>query len=72
MANDDIEIAKMFAYGLMNCFRAQYMLDMSKNTPGCVVDPPYNATMCGFNNSPNCVPLDGCGNEMSLLLQFSN
>ncbi|KAH9101797.1 hypothetical protein AeMF1_021502 [Aphanomyces euteiches] len=31
-------------------------------------DRPYNASMCGFNNSYGCIPLDGCGN--SLILPF--
>ncbi|CAK4097447.1 unnamed protein product [Aphanomyces euteiches] len=31
-------------------------------------DRPFNASMCGFNNSYGCIPLDGCGN--SLILPF--
>lgn len=37
------------------------MYDLSQNKAGCVVDPPYNASYCGFNDSPNCIPLNGCG-----------
>ena len=39
----------------------QLMYDISKNTPGCVYDPPYNSAYCGFNDAPGCVPLNGCG-----------
>ncbi|KAF0724290.1 hypothetical protein Ae201684P_003319 [Aphanomyces euteiches] len=31
-------------------------------------DRPFNASMCGYNNSYGCIPLDGCGN--SLILPF--
>jgi len=37
------------------------MYDITKNTENCVVNPPYNASYCGFNDSPGCLPLNGCG-----------
>ena len=37
------------------------MYDVSEQLPGCVVDPPYNAAYCGFNDAPGCIPLNGCG-----------
>ena len=37
------------------------MYDASEQLPGCVVDPPYNASYCGFNDAPGCIPLNGCG-----------
>jgi len=39
-----------------------FMHDVSLQTPGCVVDPDYDATMCGFNEKHGCIPLNGCGN----------
>ena len=39
----------------------QLMYDISKKTPGCVHDPKYDSAYCGFNDSPNCLPLNGCG-----------
>jgi len=44
-----------------------FMMDASSKTPGCVASPPYNPSMCGFSNSPSCVPLNGCG-QQSLIL----
>ncbi|KAE9001800.1 Sodium channel protein type 5 subunit alpha [Phytophthora rubi] len=41
------------------------MHDLASNTPGCIDDPPYNATMCGFNNFDGCQPLNGCGNPIA-------
>jgi hypothetical protein len=37
------------------------MYDVSFKSEGCVADPSYNANMCGFNNFPGCIPLNGCG-----------
>ena len=37
------------------------MYDASAQLPGCVVDPPYNPSYCGFNDIPGCLPLNGCG-----------
>ena len=39
----------------------QFVVDLTKNTPDCVNDPPYNASYCGFNDQPGCIPLNGCG-----------
>ncbi|GMF38757.1 unnamed protein product [Phytophthora fragariaefolia] len=41
------------------------MHDLASNTPGCVEDPPYDATMCGFNNYNGCRKLNGCGNPIA-------
>ena len=30
------------------------------SVPGCVVDPPYNASYCGFSDHNGCIPLNGC------------
>ncbi|KAK1934630.1 Sodium channel protein 1 brain [Phytophthora citrophthora] len=43
------------------------MHDYASSPDGCVEDPPYDPTMCGFNNSDNCVPLNGCGNPIAYL-----
>ena len=37
------------------------MYDAAAKQSGCVVDPPYNASYCGFNDAPGCIPLNGCG-----------
>eukprot|EP00644_Phytophthora_capsici_P015516 jgi/Phyca11/127505/e_gw1.70.128.1 len=41
------------------------MHDYASSPDGCVEDPPYDPTMCGFNNSDSCVPLNGCGNPIA-------
>lgn len=38
------------------------MHSIAAQTPGCVDDPPYNASMCGFNDFEGCIPINGCGN----------
>ncbi|KAL4176852.1 hypothetical protein KRP22_001792 [Phytophthora ramorum] len=43
------------------------MHDFAGTTQGCVDDPPYDPTMCGFNNSDDCIPLNGCGNPIAYL-----
>ncbi|KAE9315095.1 hypothetical protein PR003_g19081 [Phytophthora rubi] len=43
------------------------MHDFAASPEGCVDDPPYDPTMCGFNNSATCVPLNGCGNPIAYL-----
>lgn len=59
-----------FGIAMLTLFRfltgeawGQYMYDASANQPGCVSDPPYNPSYCGFNNFPGCIPLNGCGNN---------
>ena len=39
----------------------QFVVDLSQNSPGCVANPSYNASYCGFNDQPGCIPLNGCG-----------
>nr|CCA18882.1 similar to sodium channel putative [Albugo laibachii Nc14] len=43
------------------------MHDYASKTPGCVSDPPFNASMCGFHNFDGCIPLNGCGNPMAYI-----
>ncbi|KAF0685333.1 Aste57867_22753 [Aphanomyces stellatus] len=38
--------------------------------PTCV-DRPFNASMCGFNNSEGCVPLDGCGSWLIVPFMYT-
>ena len=38
------------------------MHDVSHDSEGCVDDPQYDPKYCGFNDSPGCIPLKGCGN----------
>ena len=38
-----------------------FMYDASAHLPGCVWDPPYNTSYCGFSDHPGCIPLNGCG-----------
>ena len=38
-----------------------FMHDGARNNPGCVVDPVYNSSFCGFNDQIGCIPLNGCG-----------
>lgn len=40
---------------------SQFMYDLSREQPGCVSDPPYDETMCGFNDFYGCIPMNGCG-----------
>lgn len=37
------------------------MHDLAASADGCVDDPPFDPTMCGFTDSADCVPLNGCG-----------
>lgn len=39
------------------------MYDYAHKAPGCVIDPPYDPNMCGFNDFPGCTPLNGCGSD---------
>ncbi|RLN96091.1 hypothetical protein BBJ28_00027013 [Nothophytophthora sp. Chile5] len=41
------------------------MHDLASSAAGCVDDPPYDPTMCGFNDFDGCTPLNGCGNPVS-------
>ncbi|TMW68721.1 hypothetical protein Poli38472_006189 [Pythium oligandrum] len=41
------------------------------STEDCVEDPTYDPTMCGFNNSPNCVALNGCGSPVAFIYLYS-
>jgi voltage-dependent calcium channel L type alpha-1D len=43
------------------------MHDFVASPEGCVDDPEYDPTMCGFNNSADCIPLNGCGNPVAYL-----
>ncbi|KAE8884912.1 hypothetical protein PF003_g31106 [Phytophthora fragariae] len=43
------------------------MYDLASSTSGCVSDPPYDPDMCGFNNSEDCKPLNGCGNPVAYI-----
>jgi len=40
-----------------------FMYDMSISQPGCVEVPDYDPNMCGFNDKPGCIPMNGCGNR---------
>ena len=40
-----------------------FMYDMSMRQPGCVDVPEYDPNMCGFNDKPGCIPMNGCGNR---------
>ncbi|EGZ10886.1 hypothetical protein PHYSODRAFT_337660 [Phytophthora sojae] len=41
------------------------MYDLASSTLRCVSDPQYDPGMCGFNNSEDCTPLNGCGNPVA-------
>ncbi|KAJ0412146.1 hypothetical protein ATCC90586_005759 [Pythium insidiosum] len=41
------------------------MHDFASNVTDCVDDPDYNASMCGFNDFEDCIPLNGCGTSLS-------
>lgn len=43
------------------------MHDYATKTPGCVSDPSFNASMCGFHNFDGCIPLNGCGNPIAYI-----
>lgn len=38
-----------------------FMHDMTIPMDGCVAVPEYDDQMCGFNDEPGCIPLNGCG-----------
>jgi len=40
-----------------------FMYDTSEKLPGCIPDPPYDKDVCGFNDGPGCLPLNGCGDQ---------
>ena len=40
-----------------------FMHDGARKMPGCVVDPEYNSSYCGFNDQVGCIPLNGCGSD---------
>jgi len=44
-----------------------FMMDAASTTPGCVDNPSYNPNMCGFSDRPDCVPLNGCGQQSIIL-----
>jgi hypothetical protein len=50
-----------------------YMFDVYEQLDNCVSDPPYDDTMCGFNDDVGCTPLDGCGSVVifPFLLSFT-
>ncbi|GLE00221.1 hypothetical protein PINS_up008948 [Pythium insidiosum] len=41
------------------------MHDYASNVDGCVDDPDYNASMCGFNDFEGCIALNGCGSNLA-------
>ena len=40
-----------------------FMYDMSMRQPGCVDVPEYDPNMCGFNDKPGCIPINGCSED---------
>ncbi|GMF14725.1 unnamed protein product [Phytophthora lilii] len=40
------------------------MHDFASSPEGCVDDPLYDPKMCGFSDSDDCTPLNGCGNPV--------
>ncbi|CAM9381269.1 unnamed protein product [Choristocarpus tenellus] len=40
-----------------------FMYDMAADRENCDSDPDYDSSMCGFNDRPGCIPLNGCGNS---------
>ena len=38
-----------------------FMYDAAMQQSGCSADPEYDPKMCGFDDHPGCVPLNGCG-----------
>jgi len=49
------------------------MYDTTTKAPGCVSNPPYNVSFCGFKDSHTCIPINGCGTALgySYFLFFS-
>ena len=50
---------------------SQFMYDLSRVQPGCVPNPTFNTTMCGFNDSYGCIPINGCGDASVFPFFFS-
>jgi hypothetical protein len=50
---------------VMRCSTGEFwngiMYDTVKQRDGCVSNPPYNSSYCGFNNEHGCIPINGCG-----------
>ena len=42
------------------------MHDLAQKPAGCDPDPEYDPDMCGFSDHNGCVPLNGCGTELSI------
>jgi hypothetical protein len=42
-----------------------YMYDLAFNPVNCVADPSYDPSVCGFNSSFTCQPINGCGDRSS-------
>ena len=45
--------------------------NMNPATNPTCVDRSFNASMCGFNDVPGCVPLDGCGSFLIVPYMYS-
>ena len=41
-----------------------FMFDVFHNGQSCVPDPQYDPDMCGFEDKPDCIPLNGCGSVL--------
>ncbi|GMF34116.1 unnamed protein product [Phytophthora fragariaefolia] len=47
------------------------MHDLAALGAGCVEDPGYDNSMCGFRNFNGCIPLNGCGSSIAYIFFFS-
>ena len=39
----------------------QFMHDAAHHKTGCIVNPNYDPSYCGYSDHPGCIPLNGCG-----------
>ena len=46
------------------------MYDIARDKDGCVANPAFDATMCGFGDELGCTPLNGCGGGWVTYLYF--
>lgn len=40
-------------------------------TTNCANDPAFDPQKCGFNNTANCIPINGCGTPLAFVYYIS-
>jgi Ca2+-binding EF-hand superfamily protein len=47
----------------------ELMYQLAEPSPGCIDDPPWSKSVCGFEGADetNCTPLNGCGTQVAYI-----